>query len=150
MVEHERLRRQRDDEEPRREEDVPRLPEHALLALQRAAGNQAVARLMWDTNSQAVRVPKTYAERRIPWDGSQYALEESTGNDPTLRELVKKHRQTILPYMAAGLHVPAVTGMVEVDDAALATEGSDNVAESYEPGDVETGTSRLASTTARA
>jgi len=43
MVEHERLRRRRVEAEPRRE--AP-LPQHRLLALQRAAGNRAVGRML--------------------------------------------------------------------------------------------------------
>jgi hypothetical protein len=45
MVERERLGRRRVEDEPRREQAAT-MPQHALLALQRSAGNQAVARML--------------------------------------------------------------------------------------------------------
>jgi hypothetical protein len=150
MVEHERLRRRRVDDEPR--PDAPPAPApHVLLALQRSAGNQAVARLIYDKDKTSVRVPKSYAERRIPWDGSQYQTEDDVKDtDPMLKDLVRKHKATILGYMATGLRVPSVTDMTVVDDDALAEKARGYVLKTDEAGLVETGTSRLLSATARA
>ena len=137
MSEHSRLRRRRvDDDEEQTAAATP--PEHALLALQRSAGNQAVARLVHDKASKAVKVPKSYGDLKIPFDDkTKFALTRAPEDgDPTLSELVVKHKRDILDQMQTGLGVDRVSDMQVLEDAemlelanGLVGEGESNTAE---------------------
>src|SRR4051794_32572958 len=128
MYDHDRrrIRRERDGREP------PPLPEHALLALQRSAGNQAVARLIYTGTTGTVTGPASYASQRLPWDnaakrrrkGADGAVKPS---DPTLFDLAKDAGVRVL--MQNGLNVPLVNDLKIATPQQLTQMGSNNTAE---------------------
>jgi hypothetical protein len=105
MHEHARRgRRDRDDQgEPRK-----RPPEHALIALQRTAGNRAVQRLVYNESSGNVSAPQAYADQRIPWDRVNDRRRDGDPNasDPSLLELSPK--PAVKGHLKHGLNVDFV------------------------------------------
>jgi hypothetical protein len=79
------------------------VPEHALLALQRAAGNRAVQRLVYNAKTGNVTAPFEYANLRFPWDRTaddSWSGPKDNVPDRTLAELsqysfkAREHMQT--------------------------------------------------------
>jgi hypothetical protein len=101
---------------------MPAFPaEPALLALQRSAGNRAVARLVYDEAKETVTGSSAYAGQRIPWNTATKRRRKGDDSavkpiDPTLIELAKDAE--IRKLIAAGLGVDRVMGVrVETADA---------------------------------
>jgi hypothetical protein len=114
------------DHRPARDADAPQPapppPTPAdLLELQRTSGNQAVgrmlSRLVYNRDTKAMHVPRSYADLKIPWDGRQYSEErDPRADDPTLEELVNRHPKEIKGHMAAGAQVTQVDRLVPFPD----------------------------------
>ena len=119
-------RRLRRAERPRASEDVEHPEPSArpdvadLLALQRTAGNQAViARLMLDQATNQVKIPQSYADRKVRWDGTK---QDSTAGERRVADVVAV--KPGLEHFKEGLGVPHVAGVTTVADAALGLEGA--------------------------
>jgi hypothetical protein len=92
----------------------------ALLQLQRSAGNRAVVqRLLYDDKTHDVTVPKTYADKRLHWNGSE---QDPKAPEKTVLEIItggggREHFQT-------GLGVGALGSVSALPDAQLGNDAA--------------------------
>jgi hypothetical protein len=116
---HARKRRGSEDARSQPPAREPALPRHRVLALQQSAGNQAVQRLIYTQASQTLRVPKSYADKKLPWDGDYMgsrAVKEDS--DKTFLQIVNQKKEH-LAHVAGGINVSKVAAVAAVEDAAM-------------------------------
>ncbi len=118
---HEHVRRKRRERDGQDAGEA--LPQSGLLALQRAAGNRAVQRLVYNPTSGNVTGPNEYARQQIPWDKTAGRRKPGvpTKDDPTL--LALSESKTIRQQIATGLNVEFVSGLMEKTAAELEERG---------------------------
>ncbi|MDA0167139.1 hypothetical protein OM076_43160 [Solirubrobacter ginsenosidimutans] len=124
MSSHERLRRRAapPESEQAQHPGSSRRPPNvaALLALQRSAGNRAViSRLLADDAINEVKIPQSYADRRLHWDGT-YQNEDAP--EQRVFDIItggggREHFKT-------GLNYPLLSQVTTVADAELGVRGA--------------------------
>ena len=117
-------RRLRRDDEAQVESELPSespapVPEIAsVLALQRHAGNRAVARLMYSPKNTRLVVPQSFGSRRVPWEDKKLRKGGAQPTDKTLAELA--NQDTVFrEHLMRGMHVTSLSGVGVVPDAEL-------------------------------
>lgn len=112
-------------ETPRRPADLT-----GLLALQQSAGNRAVARLLIDDKSNDVKVPDSYANRTVKWDGT---YQDKDAPDRRVFDVITGGggRDAFME----GLGLNTLGSVRQVADATLGTAGA-RVASKGAKGDV--------------
>jgi hypothetical protein len=92
----------------------------ALLALQRSAGNRAVmSRLLADDATNEVKIPQTYANRRIRWDGT---YQDKLAEERTVFDIITGGGGR--EHFKAGMNYPLMSKVTPVDDTALGVQGA--------------------------
>jgi hypothetical protein len=109
---------------------VPAPAISSLLALQRHAGNRAVARLMYNPNNTRLVVPDSYGNRPIPWEDKK--LSKGAPTTP-LGELANADAD-FRRHLKGGMHVQALSQVTVVPAAELRTNAA-KLAKPAEDGD---------------
>lgn len=123
MSSNDRLRRRVARTGPE-EPGLPEPPRHppdvtALLALQRSAGNRAVvSRLMVDDASAEVKVPQSYADRTLRWDGT---YQDKDADERRVSDIIAGSGRE---HFKAGINYPALRSISTVADATLGVDGA--------------------------
>src|SRR5262245_15925620 len=137
-------RRRRRDERPGHEPEpaAPALaPDIAsILALQRTAGNRALARLVFNTGTRALVVPKDYAMRQVTYKDTTRSLSKHAGDaDSDFKD-----------HLATGLQLNYIEKVSWMEDQTLrtnvekmATDGPSKKDTAKQLGDVAVDPNRL-------
>src|SRR3954447_26998131 len=122
MREH--VRRRRDEEG---EEEVDRAaPGAPLLDLQRAAGNRAVQRLVWDAYTSVAYVPQEYLDQTVPFDLKKGELKaddaKPSDKNPSLRDILE-YNAKLIGAVRKGFNVTALNKLTAESAAKLEARG---------------------------